>query len=115
MEVEHLARIGYDHAPTLLSCDGRITRKKKPFRFLKFWTEDPSFLDIIKQNWCRTGTLNPFVEFKANIKRVKTALTKWSKDTYGDIFKQLIIREDIVKIKENLLEEFPNAENRAIL
>lgn len=115
MEVEHLARTGSDHAPMLLNCVDKITRHKKPFRFLKFWTEEPSFIDVVRQNWFPTGSLNPFVEFKANIKRVKTALTEWSKDTYGDIFKQLIIREDIVKIKEKLFEEVPNAENRAVL
>jgi len=34
---------------------------------------------------------------------------------FGDIFKQLVIREDIVRIKEGLFEELPTAENRDIL
>lgn len=34
---------------------------------------------------------------------------------FGDIFQQLLIREDIVKIKEPLFEEVPNVENREIL
>lgn len=42
-----------------------------------------------------------FITFKENM----TALTKWSKESYGDIFKQLIIREDTVRIKEKLFEE----------
>lgn len=58
---------------------------------------------------------NPFLAFKENIKKGKNALTKWSKDTYGDIFKQLIIREDIVRIKEKLFEEVPNTMNRVVL
>ncbi|XP_070045343.1 uncharacterized protein [Nicotiana tomentosiformis] len=41
------------------------------------------------------------------LKRVKAALAKWSKNTYGDIFKQLAIREDIVRVKEMLFEEEP--------
>ncbi|XP_015169587.1 uncharacterized protein [Solanum tuberosum] len=53
--------------------------------------------------------------FKENIKRVKTVLTRWSKDTYGDIFKQLIIREDIMRIKEKLFADVPNEINRAVL
>jgi len=55
----------------------------------------------VRHNWV-ANTINPFIAFKENIKRVKTGLTRWSKDTYGDIFKQLIIREDIMRIKEKL-------------
>lgn len=45
----------------------------------------------------------------------KLALTKWSRETPGDIFQQLAIREEIVKIKEALVEEGPTAANRAVL
>ncbi|XP_059310108.1 uncharacterized protein LOC132061281 [Lycium ferocissimum] len=38
----------------------------------------------------------------------------WSKEVYGDIFKQLIIREEIVRIKEKLFEEDPSC-NRTVL
>ncbi|KAH0715261.1 hypothetical protein KY284_008166 [Solanum tuberosum] len=95
MEVEHLART----CPMLLTCEEGAIGYKKPFR----------------QNWVENDSLNSFIAFKENIKRVKTTLTKWSKDTYGDIFKQLVIREDIVKIKEKLFEEHPSAENRQVL
>ncbi|XP_049406079.1 uncharacterized protein LOC125869665 [Solanum stenotomum] len=115
MEVEHLSRTGSDHAPMFLTCGDRLSRHKKPFRFLKFWTENPSFIEVVRQNWCSNWAQNPFLEFKANIKNVKSVLTKWSKDNYGDIFKKLIIREDIVKIKEKLFEEVPTTENREVL
>ncbi|KAG5589342.1 hypothetical protein H5410_039856 [Solanum commersonii] len=38
-EVDHLPRTCSDHASMLLTCEDNITSKKKPFRFLKFWTE----------------------------------------------------------------------------
>lgn len=47
---------------------------------------------------------NPFLDFKRNIKKIKKALSLWSKETYGDIFQQLIIGEEISKIKEDLFE-----------
>lgn len=81
-EVEHLSRTGSDHAPMFFTCEDRLSRHKKPFRFLKFWTENPSFIEVVRQNWCSNGAQNPFLEFKANIKNVKSALTKWSKDTH---------------------------------
>ncbi|KAH0693469.1 hypothetical protein KY285_020566 [Solanum tuberosum] len=115
MEVEHLARTGSDHTPLLLACKTGVINYRKPFRFLKLWVDNPTFLDVVKQNWSINGSQNPWLYFKENIKRVKVALTKWSRDTYGDIFKQITIREDIVKIKEKLFEESPNAKNREVL
>ncbi|XP_075091545.1 uncharacterized protein LOC142171747 [Nicotiana tabacum] len=49
------------------------------------------------------------------LKNVKAALSKWSKVTFGDIFKQLAILEDIVKVKEMLFEEEPTIANRIVL
>ncbi|XP_059306421.1 uncharacterized protein LOC132057846 [Lycium ferocissimum] len=49
------------------------------------------------------------------LKKLKVALSKWSKVTFNDIFKQLVIREDIVKIKEQLFEENPSEENRMVM
>lgn len=43
------------------------------------------------------------------------AISKWSKDKFGDIFKQLVIREEIVKIKEELFQGDPSPLNRSIL
>ncbi|KAG5595365.1 hypothetical protein H5410_036597 [Solanum commersonii] len=75
MEIEHLARTGSDHSPTLLTMKEEV---------------------IVRQKWLVDVSQNPFFLFKENIKR-------------------LLIREDIAKIKEQLFEEVPNAENREIL
>ncbi|XP_060183051.1 uncharacterized protein LOC132613005 [Lycium barbarum] len=86
--VEHLSRTGSNHAPLLVSCGDQVEKFVKPFRFLKFWLK---------------------------MKKLKTALSTWSKTTFGDIFKQLAIREEIVKIKEQLFEENPSEENRMVM
>lgn len=49
------------------------------------------------------------------MKKAKNALTKWNREIFKDMFKQLIIREEIMRIKEALFEEFPSADNRIIL
>ncbi|XP_075091576.1 uncharacterized protein LOC142171774 [Nicotiana tabacum] len=46
------------------------------------------------------------------LKNVNVALYKWSNVTFGDIFMQLSILEDIVKVKELLFEEEPTIANR---
>ncbi|XP_075101885.1 uncharacterized protein LOC142177309 [Nicotiana tabacum] len=96
IELEHLIRTGSDHAPLLMTCGVQTTKFVKPFRFLNFWTKHATFMDV-------------------NIKRVKAALSKWNRETFGDIFKQLAILEDIVRLKEMLFEEEPTTENRIVL
>ncbi|XP_075084859.1 uncharacterized protein LOC142168098 [Nicotiana tabacum] len=115
IEVEHLIRTGSDHAPLLMTCGEQITNFVKPFRFLNFWTKHTAFMDVVRQNWEADFIGDPFLMFKQNIKRVKAALSKWSRETFGDIFKQLAILEDIVRVKEMLFEEEPTIENRIVL
>nr|XP_016481277.1 PREDICTED: uncharacterized protein LOC107802319 [Nicotiana tabacum] len=115
IEAEHLIRTGLDHAPLLMSCGEEAMIFVKPFKFLNFWTKHDSFMEVVKQNWVADFIGDPFLMFKQKLKRVKIALSKWSKLTYGDIFKQLAIREDIVRVKEMLFEEDPSSENRVVL
>ncbi|KAH0743236.1 hypothetical protein KY290_031229 [Solanum tuberosum] len=46
---------------------------------------------------------------------MKGILSKWSREVYGDVFKQLIIREEIVRLKKSLFEEDLTPQNRSIL
>ncbi|XP_070055567.1 uncharacterized protein [Nicotiana tomentosiformis] len=115
IEVEHLIRTGSDHAPLLMTYGVQTTNFVKPFRFLNFWTKHATFMDVLRQNWEADFIGDLFLIFKQNIKRVKVALSKWSRETFGDIFKQLAILEDIVRVKEMLFEEEPTIENRIVL
>ncbi|XP_070041383.1 uncharacterized protein [Nicotiana tomentosiformis] len=74
-----------------------------------------SFKKPVTHNWDADFIGDPFLLFKHKLKKVKEALLKWSKDTFGDIFKQLAILEDIVKVKEILFEEERAIENRIVL
>ncbi|XP_019234077.1 PREDICTED: uncharacterized protein LOC109214595 [Nicotiana attenuata] len=111
-EVEHLIRTGSDHAPVYMNCGEEAMKFIKPFKFLNFWTKHETFKDVVKQNWIADFIGDPFLMFKQKLKRVKIALSKWSRLAYGDIFKKLAIREDVVRIKEMLFEEDPSVENR---
>ncbi|XP_070034913.1 uncharacterized protein [Nicotiana tomentosiformis] len=77
-------------------------------------TTHESFNEVVKQNWIADFVGDHFLMFKQKIKRLKDALSHWSKLTFGDIFKQLEIREDIVRIKEIFFEEEPTNENRIL-
>lgn len=58
------------------------------------------FKEVIRMNWDNDIFVNPFIDFKKKIKKVKRALTLWSKQTFGDIFQHLLIREEIAKLKK---------------
>ncbi|XP_060210651.1 uncharacterized protein LOC132637602 [Lycium barbarum] len=73
-----------------------------------------NFLEVVRQHW-QGDSANVFLALKQKLKSVKSALSQWSKHTFGDIFKKLSIREEIVRIKEALFEEFLSEGNRMIL
>ncbi|XP_060182174.1 uncharacterized protein LOC132611821 [Lycium barbarum] len=75
----------------------------------------PEFLGLVQNNWCLDFAANTFTEFQAKMKKVKQALEKWSKDTYGNIFQQISTLEDVIKVKELQFELNPSIMNRAAL
>ncbi|XP_070010136.1 uncharacterized protein [Nicotiana sylvestris] len=97
IEVEYLIRTGSDHAQLLMTCGEQTTNVVKPFRFLNFWTKHATFMDVVRQNWEADFIGDPFFMFKQKLKRVKEALSKWNRETFGDIFKQLALLEDIAR------------------
>ncbi|XP_070046818.1 uncharacterized protein [Nicotiana tomentosiformis] len=93
--IEHLIRTGSDHAPLLMSCVELMSNYIKPFKFLNFWTKHENFKEVVRQNWFADFLSDPLLTFKQKLKRVKDAFSKWSKDIYGYIFKQLEIRYSV--------------------
>lgn len=49
------------------------------------------------------------------MKRVKSSLTKWSKEHFGNIFQEIATLEEIIKVREKHFEEYPSGTNREIL
>ncbi|XP_060190628.1 uncharacterized protein LOC132619879 [Lycium barbarum] len=110
--MEHLSRTRSDHASLLLSAGEQVQPFHKHFKFLKFWLEQDSFMQVVEDFWKTDYLGDPFVTFKLKMKKVKSALSNWSKETFIDLFKQLTIREGIAKIKEQLFEEFHSEGNK---
>ncbi|XP_060170493.1 uncharacterized protein LOC132601431 [Lycium barbarum] len=68
-EVEHLIKQGSDHNPLAISTRSSSTPIKKPFRFLNFWVEHESFLDVVKENWQEWHSADPFFNFQNKLKK----------------------------------------------
>lgn len=72
-----------------MSCGEEVAQFVKPFKFQNFWTKHETFKDVVRQNWVADFMGYPFFMFKQKLKKVKVAISKWSKKTCGDIFKKL--------------------------
>lgn len=103
-EIQHLIREGSDHCPLLLSCNSNQESVTKTFRFLNFWVRHENFYNVVKNDWEADMQGDPFYNVHMKMKRLKITLTKWSKESCGNIFLKVAIMEDMVKVKEMQFE-----------
>lgn len=89
-EVHHLIREGSNHAPLHVIGNDSQEQVVKPFRFLNFWTKHSEFMKIVEESWYEEIIGTPFYIIHAKLKKTKTALSKWSKKTFGNIFKEIV-------------------------
>ncbi|XP_059310607.1 uncharacterized protein LOC132061950 [Lycium ferocissimum] len=73
------------------------------------------FANIEVEHLSRIESDHTPLMFKLKLKKLKGVLSFWSRETFGDIFQQLAIREEVVKVKEALFEEDPSIVNRIVL
>ncbi|XP_070054198.1 uncharacterized protein [Nicotiana tomentosiformis] len=77
--VKHLPRIGSDHRPLLLSCHNRNNNGIKYFRFLDFWTEQPTFMNLVEEVWATSICGNALWKLQQKLKMLSKRLTQWFK------------------------------------
>ncbi|XP_075088447.1 uncharacterized protein LOC142170438 [Nicotiana tabacum] len=112
VEITHLSKIGSDHCPMLIKCDIETPPIKKPFRFLNFWVKHETFKSVVKANWQADFSADPFILFNHKLKKLKKALSSWSKSTYGDTFQRIAILEEVFLVHERQFEARPTQQNR---
>ncbi|XP_075111250.1 uncharacterized protein LOC107797084 [Nicotiana tabacum] len=112
IEVQHLSKTSSDHSPMYLKCDIENPPIKKPFKFLNFWVEHATFKDVVKENWTADFSANPYILFNHKLKKLKKALSLWSKATFGDIFQKIASMEEVVMVHEAEFEANPTGMNR---
>lgn len=84
---QHLVRDGSDHASLNISYKSEMKLIKKPFHFLNFWTKHQSFKQEVNKSCEMAVGGSTFKILNEKLRRLKHALIKWSKATYGDFFK----------------------------
>ncbi|XP_070022653.1 uncharacterized protein [Nicotiana sylvestris] len=112
IEVTHLSKTGSDHSPMILKFDPDVAPIKKAFKFLNFWCKHITFKEVVIQNWTADFLGDPFYMFNHKLKKLKKALSIWSRATYGDIFQNITSLEEVVIVHEAQFEKFPTYQNR---
>ncbi|XP_019231592.1 PREDICTED: uncharacterized protein LOC109212408 [Nicotiana attenuata] len=112
MEITHLPKIGFDHCPLLITNNPNVVQIKKSFRFLSSWTKHDTFKVVVKENWQSDFHANPFVLFNHKLRKLKKALSTWSRSTYVDIFQQISSLEEVVSVHEAQFEIKPTVQDR---
>ncbi|VFQ90414.1 unnamed protein product [Cuscuta campestris] len=108
----HLCKAGSDHNPLLLECILDTPSSPKGFKVLNVWFSNPSFLTAISQSWNSTGTCGGMRGFSNKLKELKSAIRKWNKDTFGDIFQNLKKAEEEAITAELSYDSNPIESNR---
>nr|XP_009595999.1 uncharacterized protein LOC104091923 [Nicotiana tomentosiformis] len=100
--ITHLASTGSDHSPLLMEINVRQDSIKKYFRFLNCWVKNKSFMPLVQEVW--NGPINGSAMwiFHQKLKALSSALSKWSRQKYGDIFQKPKEFEQKVKEAEEI-------------
>lgn len=80
--------------------------------FLNFWTKHKKFKEVVQNTRTRSVIGRPFFVVQQKLRNVKTALSQWSKETYGAIFEKIATLEGIIKVKDQEMEVRPTNENK---
>jgi len=106
-EVHHLIKQGSDHTPLHVRCNYYQEPVSRPFKVLNFWTKHVNFKKIVEENRRNQVEGSLFTIFHTKMRRLKTVLTQWSKETFGKFFQKIATLEDVIKGKEVQLELAP--------
>ena len=96
-KVSHLECGCSDHKPIIIHPLGIPIRQNKPWRFEQVWLQDEGCHATVEEVWVSTkGYMSLLVSVKTKLERVQKGLKNWSKNSFGNITKQLgIVRKNL--------------------
>ncbi|XP_042499723.1 uncharacterized protein LOC122077892 [Macadamia integrifolia] len=80
--VQVLHRSVSDHAPILLSSAVAPKSRNAPSRFHRFWMDDGSFEELVREVWHRDVRRGPIGRLVQKLKAVKGALKGWARQRF---------------------------------
>ncbi|EOY09179.1 Uncharacterized protein TCM_024576 [Theobroma cacao] len=103
--VQHLNRDESDHCPLLITSTESLVERPSSFRFLHAWLKHHDFLNFVGRNWHEPMHSTGLMSFWLKQQRLKKALKVWSKNVFGDIFRNIQVAEQhaLELISDNIL------------
>ncbi|OIT07895.1 hypothetical protein A4A49_63152, partial [Nicotiana attenuata] len=84
------------------------------FKFLNCWTENATFLPLVQEVWNKQVCGNPIWIFHQKIKALCAALSKWSRQEYGNIFSRAKEFEEKVRKAEEISAQSNKESDRIV-
>ncbi|VFQ83814.1 unnamed protein product [Cuscuta campestris] len=113
INLTHLSKTTSDHKPLLIQCKEQGFKGPKPFRFLNVWTTHHSFLEVVSNYWAHSPRTGGMTGFASKLKGLKPVLAHWSKNHFGNIFKEVKDNEIKAARAQEDFENDPTEEKRA--
>ncbi|XP_057808979.1 uncharacterized protein LOC131023456 [Salvia miltiorrhiza] len=102
-----LPRVTSDHSPIILNCQLAPIVTRQFFRFFDIWTLHPNFMALVKESWSRDiDTSCPIYRVMAKLKRLKKDLRVWNKNTFGNVDKLIMEKQqELLEIQDCIAVE----------
>ncbi|VFQ69344.1 unnamed protein product [Cuscuta campestris] len=111
LHLSMLSKGASDHRPLLLEFAVNSYNGPKPFRFLDMWVSHHTLEGTIRCFWENNKTFNGMSGLGQKLKALKSILTKWSKEEFGNDFHNLKEAESNAKRAQDSFEANPNPES----
>ncbi|XP_039052012.1 uncharacterized protein LOC120193638 [Hibiscus syriacus] len=84
--VEFLSPGVSDHCMAIvnLAKESHLNRPK-PFKFFNFWSDHPSFLNVVRNSWLPFSSGNPMSVLFTKLKRLKSALKQFNNENFNNL------------------------------
>ena len=100
-KVHHLDVTSSDHKALWISLEHMHCNFQKPFRFEQMWLTNKGYSDTVEAMWSINCNESWDSHVLRKIKSCGAALSKWSKNSFGSVKKQLESARKRLKAAEN--------------
>ncbi|XP_068497676.1 uncharacterized protein [Phaseolus vulgaris] len=91
------------HSPILASLASNSLKKVSNFCIFSMWLQDSSCLKLIHDSWNNKVVGCPMFILQHKLKRLKTELCDWNKNSFGNVHNAVILKQGLLlSIQQNL-------------
>ncbi|XP_019241015.1 PREDICTED: uncharacterized protein LOC109221003 [Nicotiana attenuata] len=112
VRIDHQSKTGSDHKLLLIRCTNDRQKVIKYFKFLNFWTDREDFLSLVESCWNTNVQGNPMWILQQKLKALAKSLSRWSRDTIGDVQENVKQMEENTRLQEEAYDLDDSEENR---